>query len=239
MFDPTVIDGFVPAFAAGALTSLHCVGMCGPLASAFTPACKGYAAVSETLLSYHAARVVAYTMIGALAGWVGSAPFAALAASPAHYFPWALFFFMLILGLGLDQRLPKPRWAGELFFRISSRLKSLPALASGITMGLLTPFLPCGPLYLIFGVALLAGSAPKGAEFALAFGMGTVPLLWLAQGRFLKWQQEWAPSRVLLMRRGLALVGAALVAVRLLHPTEIKPADQPGAGACPMCPSKS
>ena len=82
-------------------------------------------------------------------------------------------------------------------------------------MGLLTPFLPCGPLYLVFGAALLAGSAAKGAEFTLAFGLGTVPLLWLAQHQFHRIRAKLTPLAMSRLRRSLALVTALMLAWRL------------------------
>ena len=80
---------------------------------------------------------------------------------------------------------------------------------------MLTPFLPCGPLYLVFGAALLAGSAAKGAEFTLAFGLGTVPLLWLAQQQFHRIRAMLTPLAMGRLRRGLALVTAVMLAWRL------------------------
>jgi hypothetical protein len=85
-------------------------------------------------------------------------------------------------------------------------------------MGLLTPFLPCGPLYLIFGISLLAGSAAKGAEFTLAFGLGTVPLLWLAQHQFHRIRAKLSALAMARLRRSLALV-TALVLVWRFHGT--------------------
>ena len=82
-------------------------------------------------------------------------------------------------------------------------------------MGLLTPFLPCGPLYLVFAAALLAGSAAKGAEFTLAFGLGTVPLLWLAQHQFHRIRAKLTPLAMARLRRGLALVTALMLVWRL------------------------
>ena len=82
-------------------------------------------------------------------------------------------------------------------------------------MGLLTPLLPCGPLYLLFGAALLTGSAAKGAEFTLAFGLGTVPLLWLVQHQFHRMRARLTPRMMGVTRRSLALLTAALLAWRL------------------------
>lgn len=82
-------------------------------------------------------------------------------------------------------------------------------------MGLLTPFLPCGPLYLVFVAALSAGSAAKGAEALLAFGLGTVPLLWLAQHQFHRIRAKLSPMAMNRLRRGLAFVTAVMLAWRL------------------------
>jgi sulfite exporter TauE/SafE len=82
-------------------------------------------------------------------------------------------------------------------------------------MVLLTPFLPCGPLYAVFIALMASGSAARGAEAALAFGLGTVPLLWLAQHQFHRLRLKLTPIRLARLQRGLALVTALLLAWRL------------------------
>jgi sulfite exporter TauE/SafE len=82
-------------------------------------------------------------------------------------------------------------------------------------MGLLTPFLPCGPLYAMFALALLSGSAVKGAEFAITFGLGTVPLLWLAQWQMDRLRVKLTPLAIGRVQRGLAFATAVILAWRL------------------------
>ncbi|HSP43150.1 MAG TPA: sulfite exporter TauE/SafE family protein, partial [Luteolibacter sp.] len=98
-----------------------------------------------------------------------------------------------------------------------ARLKAggFSAYGGATAMGLLTPLLPCGPLYLVFGAALLAGSAAKGAEFTLAFGLGTVPLLWLAQHSFHRIRARLTPRAMSRLRRGLAFATALMLMWRL------------------------
>jgi hypothetical protein len=67
----------------------------------------------------------------------------------------------------------------------------------------------------VFGVALLSGSPAKGAEFTLAFGLGTVPLLWIAQHQFHKLRARIKPLTMQRMQRGLAFVAALMIAWRL------------------------
>ena len=82
-------------------------------------------------------------------------------------------------------------------------------------VGLGTPLLPCGPLYAMFGIALLSGSAVRGVEFMLAFGLGTVPLLWLAQSQFHRFGHRLSPVGLMRLRRGVAFCAALVMVWRL------------------------
>jgi sulfite exporter TauE/SafE len=82
-------------------------------------------------------------------------------------------------------------------------------------VGLATPLLPCGPLYLLVTLALLSGSALRGLEFMLAFGLGTVPLLWLAQSQFYWVRQKLSPLWLDRTRAALALATALVIGWRL------------------------
>jgi sulfite exporter TauE/SafE len=70
-------------------------------------------------------------------------------------------------------------------------------------------------LYLLFGAALLTGSALRGAEFALAFGLGTIPLLWLAQQQLKYLKKRFKPTTLVRFQRSLAITAALLIAFRL------------------------
>ena len=82
-------------------------------------------------------------------------------------------------------------------------------------LGIATPLLPCGPLYFLVALALLAGSAVRGAEMMLAFGLGTVPLLWLAQAQFHWVRRRLSPLWLNRTRVALALVAAVTIGWRL------------------------
>jgi uncharacterized protein len=97
----------------------------------------------------------------------------------------------------------------QAWIRGRSRVESAAAL------GLATPFLPCGPLYFLVALALLSGSSLRGVEFMLAFGLGTVPLLWLAQSQFHWVRQKLSPLWLNRTRIALALVTAATIGWRL------------------------
>jgi hypothetical protein len=203
------------ALVAGLATSLHCAGMCGPIACGLGTLAKTEGGRLAAASVYHGARLVSYGIIGALCGALGRQPLARFFDSPAVVLPWVLVAVLLLMAFGLDKRVPRPAILRRMMARARFRAQGFSASGSSLAMGLLTPFLPCGPLYLVFGAALLAGSAVRGAEFTLAFGLGTVPLLWLAQSQFHRIRAMLTPQAMGRLRRGLALVTAVLLAWRL------------------------
>jgi hypothetical protein len=227
------------ALVAGLATSLHCTGMCGPIACGLGTLAKTEGERLTAASLYHGTRLVSYGIIGAVCGALGRQPLKWFFDSPAVLLPWVMVAVLLVMAFGLDRKVPRP----AIFKRLSARARfkacRLSAYGSASAMGLLTPFLPCGPLYLVFGAALLAGSAAKGAEFTLAFGLGTVPLLWLAQHQFHRIRAMLSPLAMGRLRRGLALVTALMLAWRLhgTVPPEFygQPAAKPTAEKLPSC----
>jgi len=205
----------VVALGVGLITSLHCVGMCGPIACGLGSIAKseneGFAAASL----YHGGRLASYALIGTVCGAIGRQPLQWFFGSQAAFLPWALVAALLLLAFGLDKRIPRPAFLKRLTTRARFKASQLPALGSSAAMGLLTPFLPCGPLYAVFLVVLTSGSAVKGAEVMLAFGLGTVPLLWLAQHQFHRLRARFSPNAMARLQRGLALLAALVIAWRL------------------------
>lgn len=215
MFDyQTVYNGYT-AFLAGLITSVHCVGMCGPLSCAFTPARDEAADLPLILTSYHAAKLFSYAVVGALAGAFGSMVLQTVERSWLSYLPWILVLFFLMVAFRLDRFFPKPKWLGGVHRRVSARFLQMRKPVAAGMIGLATPLLPCGPLYMIFGLALFSGSALKGVEFAVGFGLGTLPLLWLAQTQFMRLQHRLSWKVLSRIQRGVALVAALVVAWRL------------------------
>jgi uncharacterized protein len=100
-------------------------------------------------------------------------------------------------------------------WKVQAWTRGRPRTQTAAALGLATPLLPCGPLYFLITLALLSGSALRGTEFMLAFGLGTVPLLWLAQTQFHWVRQKLSPLWLNRTRASLALITAALIAWRL------------------------
>ena len=186
------------AFAIGLATSLHCAGMCGPLACA----------VRVRPLEYHLTRFISYTVAGALCGAIGQALVTFLRGDTLRFVPWTLAAVLLMLAFGLEKRIPQPAFISRLMFR--ARLDR--------TLGWLTPMLPCGPLWLMFAAAAITGSWLSGALHMAAFVAGTVPLYWMLQAQLFRAQTRLSPSIMRLSQRALALISASLLVWRALLP---------------------
>ena len=233
----TEVQTITAALVAGLVTSLHCAGMCGPLACSVGSLNQGESRRQTAQICYHLGRLLSYGTIGGLCGWLGEQPLRWVFGSPAVVLPWLLVVVFLVTAFGLWKKLPRPPALDRFLARLRLRAFRLSATRGGLLLGLATPLLPCGPLYLLFGASLLTGSALRGAEFALAFGLGTIPLLWLTQQSLGRIRKVLPATQMLHLQRGLALV-AALVMLWRLHDTV--PLGQPvveadGEKALPTC----
>jgi len=230
----------IAALVTGLATSLHCAGMCGPIACGLGTLAKSEAERLTAASLYHATRLLSYCIIGAICGALGQQPLKWFFDSPAVLLPWVLVVVLLVMAFGWDKQVPRPAILNRLIARARFKTHKLSAYGAASAIGLLTPFLPCGPLYLIFGVALLAGSAAKGAEFTLAFGLGTVPLLWLAHHQFHRIRANLTPLAMARLRRALAFVTAVLLVWRFhaTIPAQLygaPPAAKPATEELPAC----
>lgn len=220
------INGPWPAFLAGLVTSLHCAAMCGPLGCVVIPAGDRVLSPATALGIYHGMRVLSYTLIGALAGGLGLAAITwneTLSRYAGWLLPWAFVAYLLVVAFRIDRWIPQLPVLTRSLARLTMAGRRAPAVAQPFLVGTLTPLLPCGPLYWVFGLALMTQSPVTGAEFLLAFGLGTLPLLWFAQSRFARLKDQNRPERFQIWQRRVAFLAAVVVTARIV-------ADPTGSG---------
>lgn len=209
------ITGPGTALVAGLITSLHCAGMCGPLACAILPAAKDKVDVQTVSTIYHGTRLVGYAVLGAIAGGVGRLPLSWANEGVVRYMPWLLVLFFIAVAVRFDQRLPKIPVLNRAYHWLAFQLRGGSRLRAAATLGFATPLLPCGPLYFLLTLALLSGSALRGAETLLAFGLGTVPLLWFAQTNYHWMRLKLGPVWLARAQTTLAVIAALVISWRL------------------------
>lgn len=227
-----MIDGDLPgplaALAAGAITSLHCVGMCGPLSCGVCLR-QGRGKTLPALLVYHGARAVSYTALGAAAGALGRLATGDLLRPLAGFFPWVFLLFFALVALGWDKRAGRAFYGVRFFAPVLARAGRLGAIPGAAVLGAVTPFLPCGPLYLMVGAAIFSGSGAQGALLLGAFAAGVIPFYLAAQVGLIRLGSILSPTGLEHTRRALALVSIALLLGRMFYPAALDNT------ACLMC----
>ncbi len=213
------IDTSAAAFLAGLVTSLHCVGMCGPLSCSWALGKAGAPSAGHSFLIntslYHGSRLVSYGLIGAIAGLIGIVPLRWFQHGGGVLLPWLLVLAFVLVGLGLETWFPKPAILSKPIVKLRLAAMRLSGSLRASLLGFATPLLPCGPLYMMFALAMANGSPARGAEFTVAFGLGTLPLLWLAQTQLHWLGGRLQPATLRKLQRGLALTAAVIMAWRL------------------------
>jgi uncharacterized protein len=221
----------VSSFMVGLLGSLHCAGMCGPLAAAV--ACgRPENPPAGRIAAFLGGKLVTYALLGIIAGVLGSAFGAGrLGARPFAVLGLVAGVLMVSIGVRTIWRRVKPltrigtRPPGPLATLLSAALRGRSQAAPFLT-GALAGLLPCGLVWAMAARSLTAGPPLAGALVMTAFGLGTSPSLaaagWVsraASGRARRWGEFAAAAAVVVM--GLVCLWRGANA--LLMP------------ACPLC----
>jgi len=218
------------AFTAGAVVSLHCVGMCGPLSCPLIGHRKGASALHSHAL-YHLGRVISYSFLGALAGALGGQVVGWVGANPSRLAPWAMVAFFLALAVNLDGLFTRWQAQSGIGRGLVQRAYRVSGHTRGMALGLLTPFIPCGPLYLMLWTTTMSGSALHGFVVMASFAAGSVPLMLLAQSGWVWMSLKLNARRRNYIRRGIALLAVVLLYMRVFIGTEAE-AIVSGANLC-------
>jgi len=159
-------------------------------ATASAAPAAAYAMLARLLriASFNAGRIATYTMAGAVAGGLTEGALGLAAAAPLQQAALALANLMLLAaGLYLMnawQGLAHVERAGQRVWRhVQPLLRPLLPMdtpAKALAAGALWGWLPCGLVYSMLVTAMLSGDGFNGAAIMLAFGLGTMPLLFAA-----------------------------------------------------------
>ncbi|SHG68284.1 sulfite exporter TauE/SafE family protein [Flagellimonas flava] len=168
------------ALALGFLGSLHCLGMCGPIAFMLPLDHDNIAKKTSQVFIYHFGRMLAYGSIGIVFGFLGKG---LSLFGMQQKLSIAMGVLMIILVLIPSKTfnaniISKPvyRWLGKLKSKLGAELKKKTP-DTFLTIGFLNGFLPCGLVYMALIGALAVGNPWQGGLYMILFGMGTIPLM--------------------------------------------------------------
>lgn len=175
------------AFLAGVAGSFHCIGMCGGIVAALSMTGDGGAFRSrlQSQLCYNLGRITTYTLLGALAGLIGSSLDLLAIKSFSFWFLVAANLFVIVVGLSSALGLSVLNLSSLERSNTSFLAAPLRRAVAGnspfaaVYLGLMLGFLPCGLVYAPLIAAAGSGSFLIGGATMAALGLGTLPVLLL------------------------------------------------------------
>ena len=165
------------AFFVGLFGSLHCIGMCGPLAFAIPVSQKGWLSVVADKFLYNLGRVLSYTTLGFLIGFIGRQLWVSGLQQGI-----SLASGLLIILAGFSRmfkiRLFNGKASSKFLTIVTKAINyAIQHRAGNFAVGVLNGFLPCGFVYLALVGAINTASPISAAQYMFWFGAGTFPLM--------------------------------------------------------------
>lgn len=171
---------FISALSLGLLGSLHCLGMCGPIALAIPLKNSSWTNRIISSLLYNLSRAFCYACMGFLFGLLGKG----FQLSGIQKYVSIIMGILMIASV----LLPSLFKASGIGKSISNKYISLvkkflgkqfgkKTYQSYLYIGFLNGLLPCGLVYFALASAVNTSSPNSGALFMFIFGLGTIPML--------------------------------------------------------------
>jgi hypothetical protein len=168
------------ALVLGLLGSLHCLGMCGPIAFMLPLDRENNTRKTTQLFIYHAGRLLAYGVIGVLFGFLGKGlSLFGVQQKLSIGIGVLMILLVLIPAKYLNgHKILTPIYSilGKVKSKLGAELKKKTPDAF-MTIGFLNGFLPCGLVYMALLGAVAMGNPLQGGLYMMLFGLGTVPLM--------------------------------------------------------------
>lgn len=185
----------ISALILGLFGSLHCVGMCGPIALSLPFGGQNTSGIQARLILYHLGRLMTYTILGLILGILGQ----------GLAIVGVLQYFSIAMGIALIFMVVFPKWSpyftklnGVLspvwhaFRPFFQELFSRKSWDAYFGIGMLNGLLPCGLVYMALLGSLVQTSLIDSIGFMLFFGLGTIPLLSITV-----YAAQWIPKRTI------------------------------------------
>ncbi|WP_339665204.1 sulfite exporter TauE/SafE family protein [Maribacter arcticus] len=168
------------AVILGLMGSLHCVGMCGPIAFMLpVDQTNNYKKFGQIFI-YHFGRLMTYGIIGLVFGFLGKG----LSIFGAQQKLSIAIGIIMILVVLIPHKIFNKYNLSKPIYKVISKVKNQlgkelkkKSPDTFLTIGFLNGFLPCGLVYMALFGAIAMGNALQGSLYMMLFGLGTVPLM--------------------------------------------------------------
>jgi sulfite exporter TauE/SafE len=168
------------AFIFGLISSLHCIGMCGPIAMMLPVDRSNPAKKLVQIMLYHIGRLSAYATLGLVFGILGKGFYM---AGIQQSISIMVGIFMITIAVVPESIFMKYNFSKPVYKVISNvksslgnqfKRKSPDAL---FTIGILNGFLPCGLVYAALFGAIAMQNVTLSVTYMLLYGLGTIPMM--------------------------------------------------------------
>lgn len=168
------------ALIFGLISSLHCIGMCGPIAMMLPVDRNNPTKKALQILLYHTGRLASYAMLGMLFGLLGRGLYV---AGIQQQISIVMGVLMIVLAIVPEKVFARYNFSRPIYNFISRaktslgrqfKRKSPDAL---FTIGVLNGLLPCGLVYAALFGAIAMQSVTFSISYMLLYGLGTIPLM--------------------------------------------------------------
>ncbi|QBZ98939.1 sulfite exporter TauE/SafE family protein [Flavobacterium sangjuense] len=168
------------AFIFGLISSLHCIGMCGPIAMMLPVSVNNPVKKVIQIMVYHAGRLTSYATLGFLFGLLGRGLYLAGVQQRISIVVGVLMIAVALVPEKIFARYNFSRPIYKLISKVKTNLgqqfkrKTPDAL---FTIGLFNGLLPCGLVYAALFGAIAMQNVGLSTVYMLLYGLGTVPLM--------------------------------------------------------------
>ncbi|WP_291275157.1 sulfite exporter TauE/SafE family protein [Flavobacterium sp.] len=168
------------ALIFGLISSLHCVGMCGPIAMMIPLDRNNPSKKVIQIMAYQIGRLSAYAVLGLVFGLLGRGFFMAGLQQQLSIFVGVM---MILLAVVPENKLAQYNFSKPVYHLISKVKQQLgkqlknKSLKSLYLIGLFNGFLPCGMVYAALFGAIAMNNLSLSIAYMALFGLGTIPLM--------------------------------------------------------------
>ena len=174
------MEYLLAALSIGFVGSMHCIGMCGPIALALPVHGKSaFTRIAGPLL-YNTGRVLTYFVLGMVFGLLGKGFVIGGYQQWLSIIMGVTVLVIVLLPAGVKTRLSMINVIAPAIAKVKSLLGSFlkqRTAGSLFVIGVLNGLLPCGLVYLAVAGAIATGDVLKSGMFMAVFGLGTIPAM--------------------------------------------------------------
>lgn len=168
------------AFVFGLISSLHCIGMCGPIAMMLPLERNNPAKKATQIFLYHLGRLIVYGTLGLLFGFLGKGLYLAGIQQQLSVVVGVLIITIVVIPEKIfsNYNFSKPIYSiiSKVKTGLGNQFKKKSSKAI-FTIGLLNGFLPCGLVYAALFGAIAMQNEFYGFAYMILYGLGTIPMM--------------------------------------------------------------